>query len=198
MNLEEKAEFLSEKFEGEDFSGIGLSAKEFDACSFDSCNFSDSTFNKCKFIDCEFNKCNLSNIKIGYSKFTDVSFYESKLIGVNWTDASWSSWISHSPIKFYKSIINDCSFYGLTLQELILEECKAHQVDFRTGDFSGANFNHTDFTGSSFGKTILTAADFTEAINYDIDIFNNRIERAKFSRFEAVRLLDSLEIELVD
>jgi uncharacterized protein YjbI with pentapeptide repeats len=198
LNLAEKNEYWSEVFESENFSDSELSAIEFDGCTFKGCNFSDSTINQCKFVDCEFTHCNLSNIKIRYSKFSDVSFYESKIIGVNWTDVSWSNFVSNSPIKFYKSIINDCSFYGLTLQEIVLEECKAHHVDFRTGDFSDASFNHTDFTGSTFSKTNLTAADFTEAIGYDIDIFNNRIERAKFSRFEATRLLDSLDIELVD
>ncbi len=74
----------------------------------------------------------------------------------------------------------------------------AHHVDFREGDFSNANFTYTDFTGCLFGNTNLTGADFSDATGYDIDIYQNVIKRAKFSRFEAVRLLDSLEIELVD
>jgi len=45
---------------------------------------------------------------------------------------------------------------------------------------------------------ILTGTDFTEATNYNIDIYFNEIKRAKFSRYEAVRLLNSLGIELVD
>ena len=80
----------------------------------------------------------------------------------------------------------------------MLEECRARDVDFREGDFSQANFTYSDFSGSFFSKTNLSGADFTEATNYDIDVFQNRIEQARFSRFEAVRLLDSLEIELVD
>jgi uncharacterized protein YjbI with pentapeptide repeats len=103
-----------------------------------------------------------------------------------------------SPIKFYKSIVNDSSFYGLSLHDLVLEECKAHNVDFREGDFSHSNFSYTDLSGCFFGNTNLSAADFSEASNYDIDIYRNTITKAKFSRFEAVRLLDSLEIELVD
>lgn len=198
MNLEEKNEYWSEKFEGLDFSGKEISGKEFDGCTFNGCNFSESTLTKCNFVDCEFIKCNLSVVKIEYSKFSDVIFHESKLIGINWTKVSWSKFVFNSPVKFYKSIVNDCSFYGLSLQEIVLEECKAHNVDFRSGDFSNANFTYTDFTGSFFVNTNLTGADFSEATDYDIDIYQNEIKRAKFSRFESLRLLEGLEIELVD
>ena len=80
----------------------------------------------------------------------------------------------------------------------MVEECKAHNVDFREGNFSNSNFTYTDLSGSFFSNTTLSGTDFSEAINYDIDIYRNIIEKAKFSRFEAVRLLDSLDIELVD
>jgi hypothetical protein len=49
-----------------------------------------------------------------------------------------------------------------------------------------------------FGKTNLVSADMTEALNYNIDLHENNIKNAKFSRYEAMRLLDCLEIELVD
>lgn len=84
------------------------------------------------------------------------------------------------------------------MKDLVLEECKAHDVDFREGDFSCSNFTYTDLSGSLFSNSNLSGADFSEASNYDINIYQNVIKQAKFSRFEAVRLLDSLEIELVD
>jgi fluoroquinolone resistance protein len=198
VNLEEKSEYWSEKFKNLDFSEKEFSSKEFDGCTFESCDFSDAIFKTCNFVDCEFINCNLSNVKIEYSKYADVCFRDSKLIGINWTKVAWSKFIFGSPIKFYKSILNECSFYGLSLQDLVLEECKAHNVDFREGDFSNSNFTYTDLAGSFFSNTNLYGADFSEATDYDIDIYQNRIEKAKFSRFEAVRLLDSLEIELVD
>jgi fluoroquinolone resistance protein len=198
VDLEGKSEYWSEKFENVDFSGREISSKEFDGCTFEKCDFSEAIFNRCNFVDCEFISCNLSMVKIEYSKYSDVCFQESKLIGINWTKVSWSKLIFDSPIKFYKSILNDCSFYGLSLQGLVVEECKAHNVDFREGNFSNSNFTYTDLSGSFFSNTNLSGADFSEAINYDIDIYRNIIEKAKFSRFEAVRLLYSLEIELVD
>jgi len=198
INLDDKNEYLSVTFTDQDFSGLEIASKEFDGCTFEGCNFSEAIFKRCNFVDCEFVNCNLSNIELGYSKFSEVVFYESKLVGIDWTKAAWSNFIFAAPIKFYKSILNDSSFYGLSFQDFVLEESKAHSVDFREGDFSNSSFTYTDFTNSLFGNTNLTSADFAEATNYAIDVYRNEIKQAKFSRFEATRLLDSLEIELVD
>jgi len=198
VNLEEKSEYWSEQFKGLDFSGAEISNKEFDGCQFQECDFSEASFIKCNFVDCEFIKCNLSVVNIQYSKFSDVVFHESKLIGINWGKASWPSLALSAPIKLYQCIVNDCSFFGLGFPEIVIEDCKAHHADFREGDFSHANFTYTDFTGCLFDHTNLTGADFTEATHYTIDIERNIVKQARFSRFEAVRLLESLEIELVD
>jgi fluoroquinolone resistance protein len=40
--------------------------------------------------------------------------------------------------------------------------------------------------------------DFTEAVNYDSDVREDEVRKAKFSRCEAVRLLYKFDIELVD
>lgn len=198
MDLAAKSEYWSETFKGLDLSGAELASIEFDGCTFEKCDFSEATFDHCNFVDCEFIGCNLSLLETGYSKFSDVSFRECKLIGINWTKVSWPRLIFTSPIKFYQSILNDCSFQGLSLQDLVMEECKAHNVDFREGDFSHSSFTYADLTGCLFNNTNLSGADFTDATGYDIDIHQNEIKKAKFSRFEAVRLLDCLEIELVD
>ena len=71
-------------------------------------------------------------------------------------------------------------------------------MDFREGSFCEADFRSTDFANSLFKETDLTGADFTGAVNYRIDVNYNKISRAKFSRYEAVNLLESLGIELVD
>ncbi|MBL4631593.1 MAG: pentapeptide repeat-containing protein [Paraglaciecola sp.] len=198
MRLEEKNEYCSERFNNVDFSAVEIYAKEFDGCTFEKCNFNQAIFNRCNFVDCEFIHCNLSNVKMQYSKFSDVCFRDSKIIGIDWTKVAWPSLLFSSPIKFYKSILNDSSFYGLSLQNLVIEECKAHNVDFREGDFRHANFTYSDLSGRFFSNTNLSAADFSQATDYDIDIYQNTIKKAKFSRFEAISLLASLEIELVD
>lgn len=198
MNLDDHSDFYAITFEQQDFSNAEITGKEFDNCTFKNCDFNEAILNKCNFIESDFLDCNLSLVKIHYSKFTDVTFRDSKLVGVDWTKVAWNNLATEAPVSFYRSILNDCSFFGLSLQELIIEECKAHHVDFREGDFNTANFTHTDLTASLFGNTQLAGADFSEATNYDINVYQNDIKGAKFSRFDAIRLLESLEIELVE
>lgn len=191
-------EYLSQTLTGLCLTSQNITSKKFDSCTFKDCDFSEATFNDTKFIDCTFIKCNLSIAKINNCKFSDVIFEECKLIGIDWTSIAWPQIALCSPVKFYKCIINDGIFFGLSLEELVIEQCKAHDVDFREGNFTDSNFTYTDFTNSLFNKTNLTGVNFTEAFNYNIDIYFNDIKRAQFSRHEAVRLLDSLNIELVD
>ncbi|MCJ8318255.1 MAG: pentapeptide repeat-containing protein [Colwellia sp.] len=190
--------FYSQNFNNKDFSCQILDSIEFEDCSFEECNFSNATFKQCKFIECRFVKCNLSMVNIAYSQFNDVCFETSKIVGIDWTKGNWPNLALFSPIKFTDCIINDCLFFGLELKELVLENCKAHDVDFREGDFSQSNFSYSDFSNSLFSKTNLQGVNFIEASNYQIDIYNNNITKAKFSRYQAVALLDSLDIELSD
>ncbi|KZN43282.1 pentapeptide repeat-containing protein [Pseudoalteromonas luteoviolacea] len=197
MSVGVESEHWSKTFEGEDFSGEELSSIEFESCTFIGCNFSEVVFNRCNFIDCTFLKCNLSMAKMQYSKFSDVVFRDSKAIGVDWSKIAWPRIVFNSPINFYDCMIDDGSFYGLSLPELVLDSCVARRVDFRNGEFRNANFKHTNFSSALFSETNLSGTDFTSATDFDIDIFNNNLKRAKFDRFEAMRLLGSLEIELV-
>ena len=198
LMIENQAEYISQTFKGLEAAGQVYNQVTFEDFHFDNCNFSEAHFSKCKFVDCVFTASNLSNIKINYSKLFDVSFHQCKLVGVDWARADWPRFNVISPIKFVECILNDSSFFGLDLIEMTLEHCKAHDVDFRNGNYMKSRFCHTDFTNSLFMKTNLQEADFTEAQHYDIDIFNNTIKSARFTRLEALGLLTFLDIELVD
>ncbi|CAM3776797.1 pentapeptide repeat-containing protein [Parendozoicomonas haliclonae] len=196
--IENHEEYYSLSFADLDLSHQTFSGIEFDSCTFTNCDFSETTFDRCKFIDCGFEKCNLSLARLGYSRFVDITFTSSKLVGVDWTKAQWPNILPDSPISFHSCILNDSSFFGLSLPELKLTECKAHDVDFRESKLNEATFDYTDLTSSLFNNTDLTSASFVEASNYDIDINFNRVQKARFTRYEATRLLESLGIELVD
>ena len=137
-------------------------------------------------------------IKIPRSRFFEVDFVECKLVGVDWTRAYWPSLHLDSELKFTKCILNDSSFFGLTLNELKLDDCKLHEVDFREGDFSNSSLIYCDFTNSLFMRTNLHNVDFTDSCNFNIDVLENKISEAQFSRYEALNLLDSLGIKLID
>lgn len=189
-------EFYDKHFSNLDLEKIELQNKTFENCYFDKINFSEAKIIACKFVDCEFEFCNLTAAQINQSSFSEVIFDECKLIGINWIQAKWPSIQLTSPIKFYRSNISHSSFYELDLTEIVIEECKAQQVDFREGDFSDGVFTLTDFEGSLFMHSKLHAADFIDAINYSINPLENDIRKAKFSMPDAINLLHSFEIEL--
>lgn len=178
--------------------GLLCVGSEFEECVFVDCNFSEATFENCNFINCSFTRCQLSLINLSYTRLFNVSFLECKLVGVDWTRATWSDYHRDFEISFRQCILNDSSFFGLTLQGLVLDECKVHDVDFREGDFSKAIMTYCDFTHSLFMRTNLQAADLTEATQYSINVLENQLQGAKLSKFEAVYLLESLGVELVD
>lgn len=190
--------FLGEHFKGLSENGQQWQGIVFEDCEFVDCQFSESTFRRCQFIDCRFVRCNLSLLKVPLCQFNGVEFVECKLVGIDWTYATWSRLAFAAPLSFTLCILNDSSFMGLSLDEVTMQACKAHDVDFREGSFNQANFRDTDFSHSLFGRTQLLGADFSQASHYDIDIFNNKIKGAKFSYDQAIRLLHALEIELVD
>lgn len=195
---DQESEFHAQTFTDGDFSGREFVKKEFDSCIFERCDFTAAVFNQCRFVDCSFIACNLSVVKVPLCRFADVEFYESKLIGIDWSKANWSSLVLQAPLKMSRCNVSDSSFFGLSLKELLLEDCKAHDVDFRNANLSDGKFCGTDFSGSVFGRTRLAGADFSDAHDYTIDVLDNELRGAQFSRFAALSLLDGLGIELVD
>lgn len=196
--IESNEQYFNQSFNKQVLLSLAVSSTEFEECEFNDCDFSSAIFTRCNFLNCSFNRCNMSLIKVLHSRFFEVDFTECKLVGIDWTTAQWPSFNLCSELIFNRCILNDSSFFGLTLNELKLEECKLHEVDFREGDFSNAVMTYCDFTNSLFMRTNLQNVDFTESNNFTINVLENRVSKAKFSRHEAVYLLTSLDIELVD
>ena len=196
--LESQKEYFEETFKNLDLQDLVLVGTEFEECTFVDCNFTSATFERCNFINCSFKSCQLSLISVPYTRFFAISFLECKLVGVDWTRANWSAYHKDFEFSFRQCILNDSSFFGLTLQALVLDECKVQDVDFREGDFSHAVMTYSDFTHSLFMRTNLESANFTESTQYSINVLENQLKGAKFSKHEAVYLLEGLGIELVD
>jgi fluoroquinolone resistance protein len=194
----ERGEHSDEVFKDANFGRQKYDSIKFYDSVFDSCDFSDCTLLHCRFQDCEFRNCNLSLSKIAGSRFRSVKFIDSKMVGINWTEAEWQKVHISALIAFEKCILNDSSFYGLYLKELKLIECRAHEVDFTEANCEEGDFSYSDLTNCVFRNTNLHGADFREARNYNIDIFHNNIAKAKFTLPEATALLRGLDIELYD
>lgn len=186
------------EFKGQDYAGKEIKFKEIIDTRFIRCAFPDAFFNECHFKNCLFEQCDLSMVRVKSSRFSSVQFENCKAIGINWTEASWEKGGFFRLIDFDNCALNYSSFFGLKLHKIKMIRCTALEADFGEADLTGAIFSHTDFSGSIFMHTNLTEADFVNATNYNISAKNNTIKKAKFSLPEAMSLLRSLDIVLVD
>jgi uncharacterized protein YjbI with pentapeptide repeats len=119
-------------------------------------------------------------------------------MGVNWAQADWAAAGLGKPLEFLRSVISHSTFIGLSLNDLQIKDCVAIDVDFREADLSQADFTGTDLSKSLFKDTNLTEADLSQARNYLIDPGQNVLKGARFSMPEAIALLYSMDIELID
>lgn len=184
-----KNNYYQEKFTKTTLSKETVKEVEFEECEFKDCSFVDCKFEKCKFINCKFDGCMISAIVPTDSRFVDVSFANSKVIGFDWTKAQYIQEIS-----FESCQINYSNFRLLKLQKIKMVTCEAKEADFTETDLTEGNFTDTDFERSIFSKTILTKANFKGSKNYYIDARYNTIKKARFSLPEALSLLNSLDV----
>lgn len=191
-------QYSDQVFKDIEFENGRLDSSGFYDCEFRGCSFVEAVFNKCKFINCVFKECDLSLIQLPESTFSRTRFKATKVIGINWAQAGWPTAGLGKPVGFSKSILNHCTFIGLTLKGIQIKDCIAKDVDFREADLSQADFTGTDLSESMFNNTNLTEADLSQARNYHIDPAQNVLKGASFSLPEAMSLLYSMDIILKD
>ena len=192
-----KDDNFAEEFIGLDLSNQKIENVEFEACTFTKCDFSNASFKKCRFLDCKFEHCDLSLISVLDSLFSGDSFVDCKLIGVDWSKARWDA-LSLVALSSERCLLSDSSFWGLKLRDWKFLECILKGVDFRESDMQEVDFKFSNLSGTLFRNTNLKKADLTNTTNFDIDLKTNDIKEARFSRYEAIRLLGSLDIVLED
>lgn len=187
----EDSEFFDQQFDGLDCRDQDIEGKTFNGCTFIGVQFSAAKVSRCKIVGCKFQRCDLSNARLRGSSFRDLAFEDSKLIGINWTEAAA---ISH--LIFERCVLNYSIFEGLDLRKGRLFECIAREIDLTGTNLSSADCRKTDFAGSRFSRTNLAQADLRDAINYAMRPCDNILKDAKFSLPEATSLLHGLGIAI--
>jgi len=191
-------EYYDQVFEHVHLSPSKVLTGEFTDCKFIKCDFEAAIFSNCRFSSCTFRECNLSLIHIPGSAFPATRFEKTKLIGVDWTPGNWSQSEFSQLDGFIECVISHSTFIGLKLKGMRIKDCISHEVDFREADLSEVDFRGTDLAKSLFGNTNLTETDLSRAKNYQIDPGNNTLKQAKFSLPEAMALLYSMDIEIIE
>jgi uncharacterized protein YjbI with pentapeptide repeats len=188
MSFEQKG-YYQEKFQNLALSGEVFEDLTFEECQFISCHLIECKFQKCRFLNCSFAQCLLSAVVPLESRFSDVKFTGSKVIGLDWTKA-----FKVRDLEFVQSQINYSSFKFMALPKMKVIGCEAREADFTEADLSGADFSNTDLENSRFFKTNLSEANFKGARNYFIDTRTNNLKKARFSMPEVINLLNTLDI----
>ena len=189
----ENQQFTQLNIEKHAFKGI-----YFEECRFIDCQFSETSFEQCQFHECVFHNCDLSLTRWQGSSFQNGRFYQSKLIGINWTRLNWSKFVKESPLLFEGCSLDYSTFLGLNIQKQIMSDCSLKDVDFTEADLTGANFSGSNLTGAQFRHSKLMKANFEKATGYAINPQINSLKQAQFSLPEAINLLESMDIILLE
>jgi uncharacterized protein YjbI with pentapeptide repeats len=197
--------FSEDTYENSTFKDVELLAGEvvgveFVECEFRRCVVAETVFRSCRFRDCRFVDCDLSLFKPLDSVFVETKFENSKLIGIDWTQAAWGNDAFQvlGSISFCGCVLNFSAFIGLKLEKIQIKDCIARETDFSDANLEEADFRGTDLEKAIFRNSDLAGANFVGAMNYFTSPQSNRLKGAKFSLPEAMSLLYGLEIVLED
>lgn len=177
------------------YEDVNCAGKTFKNVTFEHCTFMTCDFEGCSFVECSFINCNLSAVSVKKTRFYQVNFIKSKVIGIDWTD-KYNFKITG--LHFDHCVVNYSVFNGIILKDFVLTNSIAHEVDFIETDMNNADCKGTDFDRSNFLRTKLKNADFCQAINYHIDPNTNSLKGIKVSMPEALSFLDLLGISFND
>lgn len=160
---------------------------EFSGTDFSNADFSDAEFESCKFID-----CNLSNINVSGTKFSEVVFIESKLMGIPFLHSNPFA----IEISFIGSRLISCNFTEMKLRRTAFTKCELTECFFQESDLSGSDFSDSVFSETLFHNTNLEKCNFSGAQGYSINPVNNNIRKAVFTAPDVLNLLNDFDIKI--
>lgn len=163
----------------------------FFSCKFFKCNFLGAKLSHCQFDSCEFVECDASNVLFGRSHFIDVSFIESKLLGLNWADVS-------SPLKIaFNKCKLDYNVFSNNLTGIEFLQCHIRDAFFQNCDLTRSSFHGSDLSHAEFEDCKLNYADMSDVINFNISPEKNNISYATMSIDSALMLLRKYHLTIL-
>jgi uncharacterized protein YjbI with pentapeptide repeats len=99
-------------------------------------------------------------------------------------------------MNFDTCLMNLTSFYKLKIKQKVFENCSLNEADFTEADLTEAEFDNCDLKRAIFDRSILVKTNFRTARNFNIDIENNKIKGAKFSKENLSGLLTKYQLKI--
>ena len=190
MEYFEEQEIKDKQYEDENFENY-----EFIECDFTGCQFLNVKLSNCKFKNCRFSNCVIGNSTFLYCEAKNLEFVNSVLIGVIWNDLKANGIETATIFRSMKSCTIKYNYF--TNLKLVKYDFRGSQFDesyFEECKLTDSKFNGVNLHGTKFIRCDLSGADFRDALEYVIDIADNKLKNAKFSFPEVVSLLSSLNI----
>lgn len=179
-------------FENISYIGKSIKNREFENCVFISCDFTKNDFSGNKFTDCEFRSCNLSMITMHGTSLKNVSFNDSKLLGINFSYCE--DFLFN--VNFKGCILDYCSFEKKKMLKTPFINCSLKNTIFTETKLQGSKFDNCDLSGAVFERTDLKETDFSTAFNFVIDPELNMMKNARFSSYGLAGLLEKYKIKI--
>jgi fluoroquinolone resistance protein len=145
-------------FTGLDLRGADLGRKEFTGCRFVDCKAQETLWRGARLDDCRFERCDMTRMQPRGMLVHDVSFTDSKLMGVEWADLG-----QFPRLGFNNCVLEFASFVELSLRKAEFRGCRMGEANFldadlREADFAGSELRGSIFRGCKLGKTDFSAA----------------------------------------
>jgi uncharacterized protein YjbI with pentapeptide repeats len=182
--------FLEQVFSTIDFRKEKFLVADYEGCTFTNCTFASIDLFSSNFEDCEFLNCDLSMLSLSNTAWKGVRFNQCKMIGIHFENCN--------PFLFSVSFdgcqLNLASFYAFSMVKTHFKNCKLIEVDFVETNLASSIFENCDLSGAIFDRSNLEKVNFLSAYNYIIDLENNRVKKAQFSREGLSGLLNKYDI----
>jgi len=178
-------EITDENFHSLDYSDPeNILADSYENCIFSTCHFQAADLDKIRFENCTFDQCNFSMANLLDSRFQYCIFKGGKFLATDWSRAR-----ELKEPKFSHCNMEGSVFNHLDIRYGEFKDCHLIATSFLEVKLQDAVFCHSDLQEAIFEQCQMERCDFRGAKDYQIDIQQNTIRGAQFSRDEAIGLL---------
>jgi uncharacterized protein YjbI with pentapeptide repeats len=146
---------------------------------------------RCRFFDCRFERVDASAADWTDCTLRGVTFFDSKLLGMNWTILQ-----SLSATRWERSILDGSSFQALELEHGEWLECSARDADFSACKLKKATFLGCQLDGTNFNDADLTQADFSRASGLSLQPQHVRLKATVVEMDALLRMATDLGLKV--
>lgn len=185
--------------EGSTFTGVHwqrVTDAEFLGCTFVGSDLSNADIRGSRFIECRFERCDLSMWKPKDSVFGECRFEDCRMLGIDWTGASWPRVPLHEANVFVRCDLSMGTFADLDLGATGFTECRLRETSYRLARLGGSAFEGSDCLGADFHGADLSGASLVGVKGLAVDPQSTKLVGATIDAPTGVAILESLGINL--